>query len=458
MKCTNCNAETTPGKKFCGYCGAKVEVARKCAQCGAVLSEGTVFCGDCGAKYAVETTPEMSGSRCANTIKGNVVTIEDTLYFVSKDKGKKGIYSVALRQLTAKARRVLGVENFLSKFSSDEYTGFGTLHAWNEKLYFYARFDCCGEDEALFGDCGSKGIFSFSPKINKLELIDETEGAYDDVRFSEGKAYYTQLNIKGSEILSKWREALEDKYGEGVIVERNGEGASFYWDNSHQVSTLVTLDLATEQKSETFFPIVAVKDWTEKLPGNNRILSDWDEFIAYGGYIYVSCKWNGYCSLRFPANEPRKYQLLKYGSFVRSGALFAVAGDVLVLGDLGTRQPVAYSLSTLSPIEGFGNEKQSSSSSWQVYGSYLVCQSQTAGRADVYSIPNAKYCGGTDERYVTMLDAICAGDKAYCIGEFYRAEGAAEGGEYSDLALYIIPLDKLFREDTYLDDYAQPLF
>jgi class 3 adenylate cyclase len=47
MKCAACGFDNTDGKRFCGDCGALLEIA--CPACGAASSAGRRFCGDCGA-------------------------------------------------------------------------------------------------------------------------------------------------------------------------------------------------------------------------------------------------------------------------------------------------------------------------------------------------------------------------------------------------------------------------
>ncbi len=46
MRCSYCDAENPPGKKFCGDCGAPL--ANLCPQCGADNPAGKRFCGECG--------------------------------------------------------------------------------------------------------------------------------------------------------------------------------------------------------------------------------------------------------------------------------------------------------------------------------------------------------------------------------------------------------------------------
>lgn len=47
-RCLRCNEELTPGKRFCGDCGAPTPPA-PCGKCGAPWVTGKKFCGDCGS-------------------------------------------------------------------------------------------------------------------------------------------------------------------------------------------------------------------------------------------------------------------------------------------------------------------------------------------------------------------------------------------------------------------------
>ena len=68
-RCPNCGNEVTPGKKFCGKCGTKLELTvldnqtrqNICPNCGNIVTPGKKFCGKCGAKIeATETNNEVN--------------------------------------------------------------------------------------------------------------------------------------------------------------------------------------------------------------------------------------------------------------------------------------------------------------------------------------------------------------------------------------------------------------
>lgn len=53
--CPSCRNPLTPGKKFCGSCGAAIvtvppPVASTCPHCGSPVRPGVKFCGSCGKK------------------------------------------------------------------------------------------------------------------------------------------------------------------------------------------------------------------------------------------------------------------------------------------------------------------------------------------------------------------------------------------------------------------------
>ena len=59
VACPGCGSPNPAGTKFCGECGAKMEVTKvACVKCGHALAEGAKFCNECGAK--------QEKLRCAN--------------------------------------------------------------------------------------------------------------------------------------------------------------------------------------------------------------------------------------------------------------------------------------------------------------------------------------------------------------------------------------------------------
>lgn len=54
MRCTNCNTELIPGKRFCHNCGARAVAT--CANCGARVDPSFRFCPDCGSRMAVDAS------------------------------------------------------------------------------------------------------------------------------------------------------------------------------------------------------------------------------------------------------------------------------------------------------------------------------------------------------------------------------------------------------------------
>jgi class 3 adenylate cyclase len=58
MRCSNCEAEGLPGKRFCAECGSPLPI--RCSKCGADTPAKARFCPDCGAAIAEQSTSESS--------------------------------------------------------------------------------------------------------------------------------------------------------------------------------------------------------------------------------------------------------------------------------------------------------------------------------------------------------------------------------------------------------------
>ncbi|HEU0194586.1 MAG TPA: adenylate/guanylate cyclase domain-containing protein [Gaiellales bacterium] len=59
MRCPACSAENRPGRRFCGQCGAPLEVA--CPACGALNQPDERFCGDCGTALVEQPAAAPAG-------------------------------------------------------------------------------------------------------------------------------------------------------------------------------------------------------------------------------------------------------------------------------------------------------------------------------------------------------------------------------------------------------------
>jgi membrane protease subunit (stomatin/prohibitin family) len=58
VACPSCGKQNAVGVKFCGDCGAKMEVAKvPCVKCGAELREGAKFCSECGSSQEKAKCP-----------------------------------------------------------------------------------------------------------------------------------------------------------------------------------------------------------------------------------------------------------------------------------------------------------------------------------------------------------------------------------------------------------------
>lgn len=461
MLCTKCNSEIKTGKKFCGICGTPAVVPeRRCGACNTKLDEGENFCPDCGTKYseAPAAKSQTSGksqvvgsdSVCLFTTKGSMAVIGDTIFFKHNDK----IYSTSMSN-AQKAKVLIDRRNFLS--IEDEYEDYpiekiGNLNAWNGKLYFYVNQFCNDDgDEAIFGKNRSTGVFSYCPKTNKLELIDKLEGC-QDAHVVANKAYACRkLNEENAKI---WRTSVSEKHGR-FSPER---------DKVDDVcpTIFVTIDLETKQKTEEFMPILTLEDWpdlTWATDGKPRARSDWHIPFYNNGYIYTSC-FGALAPIRYPVGNLEKRQLLKSGlSPCWEGYLrkpLAACGDVVMMFNYNTDSVDFFSNTTLQTLNTF---ESNPISHWQTYGgNYFVFSKNNGDKtSSVYKVDEAKLLGSVDVVYSKMVDAIYFNNTTYALGNLCLED---EEGEvvYNDLALYRIPWNKMFKADTNLDDFVQPLF
>ena len=64
MRCPSCSHENPPQQKFCGECGARLEVV--CAACQTRNPPAQKFCGECGARLGggpPPAAPDLAPSR-----------------------------------------------------------------------------------------------------------------------------------------------------------------------------------------------------------------------------------------------------------------------------------------------------------------------------------------------------------------------------------------------------------
>jgi class 3 adenylate cyclase/predicted ATPase len=73
MHCTNCAAEVSEQRKFCGQCGAAV--VRRCLACGTANPARSKFCGDCGTRLREESPAAAPAARHSRPIERRQLTV-----------------------------------------------------------------------------------------------------------------------------------------------------------------------------------------------------------------------------------------------------------------------------------------------------------------------------------------------------------------------------------------------
>lgn len=458
MICKNCGNELPQGAKFCVKCGTRVAAERRCINCNTLLQPGDIFCMECGTRNDGGTDSEMKSQKaasaiktelCENTIKGKMAIIDDNLYFIN-EKLDSFPFSVSLNY-GEKAREIICKRDLCNLFRTDEsgiiQFQIIRLYAWNGKLYFSAEvfFD----KEKMIEYDYMNGIFSFCPRTNKLELIKSVSvDTNKRIQPFFGGNYAFYLDYMDKEEGNRWLKELESKFGN--LNGLNNWREDIY-KNSH---VLVTLEIATSKETRAFMPMVALKYEN----GGKEIAARWNNPVFHNGYIYVSIEASKACSLRFPFNNTQSYEFLPpetiiYNDYTYGIFLFAAFNDVIILRH-SRKGLTAISQSTLRPVDNFQKYEFGWDvyENWQVYGgNYLVCGFNEAKLID---IKNAEYLGNTDLRYnidnydSVIVDNICYKNLTYAVGR----------RKNHGIGIYCIPWDKMFKKDTNIHDFFQPLF
>src|ERR1700693_5795547 len=70
MRCSKCETEGIPGKKFCGECGSPL--SNRCSNCDSDNAPGAKFCADCGSALNGDVAGQGGGKGSAVEAVGGV--------------------------------------------------------------------------------------------------------------------------------------------------------------------------------------------------------------------------------------------------------------------------------------------------------------------------------------------------------------------------------------------------
>lgn len=73
MDCPECKAIISPGQKYCGACGHRLE--KECARCGASNSPGYKFCSQCGSSLTASGTVSLARSGLITGVDQKVIEL-----------------------------------------------------------------------------------------------------------------------------------------------------------------------------------------------------------------------------------------------------------------------------------------------------------------------------------------------------------------------------------------------
>jgi class 3 adenylate cyclase/tetratricopeptide (TPR) repeat protein len=73
ISCSACGTANRPGRRFCGQCGAALEL--RCPACGAVADPGDRFCGECGTPLATPAQAPAQAATATPVAERRLVTV-----------------------------------------------------------------------------------------------------------------------------------------------------------------------------------------------------------------------------------------------------------------------------------------------------------------------------------------------------------------------------------------------
>jgi rRNA maturation endonuclease Nob1 len=68
MRCSKCETEGIPGKKFCAECGSPL--SNRCSNCNSDNAPDAKFCADCGGALSRDVSTEGAKPSAAETVGG----------------------------------------------------------------------------------------------------------------------------------------------------------------------------------------------------------------------------------------------------------------------------------------------------------------------------------------------------------------------------------------------------
>ena len=314
----------------------------------------------------------------------------------------------------------------------------GNLNVWKGKLYFYVSGT-------------SRGVFSYCPQTDKLELLTEDLEIQASAHLHKNKAYWHRTLNADEKV--DWEKSIEDQYD--IYSSEYNEIT-----RDAMPTTIISFDIETKEKVESFMPILRYRDWPDYVVDDeykDKIVStSWYTPFYINGYLYTSL--NGALNpVRFQADNLEKYEILssglspvwEYGSLRNP---FVAKDDLIMAYNYDKTALDTFSNTNLQTINTFDNMIYN----WQFYeDNYLVCSGYGIkdGSAIAFRVNEGKAVAYVDEQYSKMLDTIYLNNTVYAFSDTWL-----EDLDYDGLVLYQIPWSKMFKKDTVLDDYAQPLF
>lgn len=190
MICFECGKEIAEGKKFCKYCGARLEF--KCPECGHSVDEDSLFCDECGAK----------------------------LDFSSKQKSEKAPAPKAKKaekkaadEFSVPANAVVIPKNIAESDNDQLINNFFSLHAKAKVFTFAEDVRCIREDFFRYVETASPEDIYIPSNVKSIESYALDGSSIKHIHFAEGVRGLHRWAVTSDAKSLKTIDIYETSYG-----------------------------------------------------------------------------------------------------------------------------------------------------------------------------------------------------------------------------------------------------
>ena len=298
-----------------------------------------------------------------------------------------------------------------------------------------------------------------------------------DVNGNAGARVFTERKVLNTWLDGAWKgNAVQHLYVWNNKLFLGGRGGIISWDGVSDSSALISSQgtshgnywfmscgFAVRREYRAVVAINLATGESTKITGENEYsFGSENHPVIINDHIYICPPRNGGDIYRIPLSNLAVHQFFPKDSYgelfpIYRGAVtrksympvLAAKGDVLMMGKWSGACVNLYALSDKTLRNKDTCYEVGDTGTWAQYDGYLVVNKYYKDKtAHLYDIEKAEYLGNVDPIYADTVGAFLVGD-TYCIlGNKTTVKNV----------IYKVPKDRMFKADTKLKDYAQPLF